>query len=150
LPAKGEYAVVEIIRERPELAVWTVLILAVAVCYIAKVLSGHWRSVRQAEFESVLKEQMIKRGMSAREIVEVMQANSAATDLCPEEVRTFTGHHASSADKRWLWLAVGLPVALFVLCGGFMMAMASFAVVASDNAASILVEEREALPVNDR
>ena len=50
----------------------------------------------------------------------------------------------------WLWLAVGLPVALFVLCGGFMMAMASLAVVASDDATSIIVDEAARVPDNGR
>jgi hypothetical protein len=139
--------VVEIIRERPELAVWTVLILAVAACYIAKVLSGHWQSVRQTELEAVLKEQMIQRGMSAQEIVRVMHASLEPTDLGPEPR---SARNPSVGDKRWVWLAVGLPVVLFVLCGGFMMAMASITVVASDNAASILVEESRPLPDNGR
>jgi len=138
--------VVEIIREQPELAVWTVLILAVAVCYIAKVAGGHWRSVRQAEFEAVLKEQMIQRGMSAQEIVRVVEASLEPSDLCPEPRST----RPSSVDKRWLWLAVGLPVALFVLCGGFMMAMASLTVVASDDATSIIVDEAARVPDNGR
>jgi len=101
--------------------------------------------VRQAEFEAVLKEQMIQRGMSAQEIVRVMQASPEPTDLCPEPRST----RPSSVDKRWLWLAVGLPVALFVLCGG-LMTMASFAVVASDDATSIIVDEATRVPDNGR
>jgi len=141
--------VVEIIRERPELVVWTVLILAVAVCYIAKVVGGHWRSVRQAEFEAVLKEQMIQRGMSSQEIVRVMQASLEPAELCPQP-RITPFRHPPVGNNRWLWLAVGLPVALFVLCGGFMMAMASFAVVASESANSITVDERVTVPDNGR
>jgi hypothetical protein len=142
--------VVEIIREHPELAVWTVLILAVAVCYIVRVGSGQWRALRQAELEAVLKEQMIQRGMSAPEIVRVLHASSAPgdSDLEPE-ARPAPARRLSAGDRRWLWLAIGVPVALFVLCGGFMMAMASFAVVASDNAASVIVEESLSLPNND-
>jgi len=125
------------------------LILAVAVCYIARVVGGHWRSVRQAEFEAVLKEQMIQRGMSAQEIVRVVQASPEPTDLCPEP-RSTPSRHSPVGDKRWLWLAVGLPVALFVLCGGFMMAMASLAVVASDDATSLIVDESLRVPDNGR
>ena len=141
---------VEIIRERPELAVWTVLILAVAVCYIAKVLCGHWRSVRQAELEAVLKEQMIQRGMSAAEMGQVMEVSLASVDSCPEaEIRRLPARRPSARDQRWVWLAVGVPVALFLLCGGF-MAMGTFAVVASDTATSITVDEAVAVPDNGR
>jgi hypothetical protein len=109
-------------------------------------VGGHWLSVRQAEFEAVLKEQMIQRGMSAQEIVRVVQASLESTDRCPEPGST----RHSSVDKRWLWLAVGLPVALFVLCGGFMMAMASLAVVASDDATSLIVDESLRVPDDGR
>ena len=41
----------KIIENHPELAVWGLLILAVAVCYIVRVGSAQWRAVRQAEIE---------------------------------------------------------------------------------------------------
>ena len=68
---------------------------------------------------------MIQRGMSAREIAQVMQE--------PVEVEAVSPTAHSSASRRWLWMAVGLPVALFVVCSGLMMATASVVVVASED-----------------
>jgi hypothetical protein len=113
-------------RTPPELAVWALLILAVAVCYIVRVGSAQWRAIREAEIEGSLKEQMIQRGMSAREIAQVVQE--------PIEVEAVPPAVRPSPNRRWLWLAVGLPLALFVLCSGLMMATASVVVVASEDA----------------
>jgi len=107
-------------------------------------VSSEWRASRQSELEGILKEQMIQRGMSAREIVQVMQAGQEPIQL---ESRPSTPR--PSANRRWLWLALGAPVALFVLCGGFMMAMASVAVVSVDEVVPMLVDDAPAPPIPD-
>ena len=39
-------------------------------------LTNYWRRSRQAELDAALKQQMLERGMSADEIVQVLQAKS--------------------------------------------------------------------------
>jgi hypothetical protein len=39
-------------------------------------LTGYWRRTRQAELDAALKQQMLERGMSADEIVQVLEARS--------------------------------------------------------------------------
>lgn len=126
---------IDFMRESPGVVAWTVLILAIAVCYVAKVMGEQWRLVRQTETEAVLKEQMIQRGMSVQEIAQVLQAGPVAA-LEPE------GRQRSSSDARWLWLALGVPVALFVLCASF-MTMASMAVLSYDAPTAIVADELE-------
>jgi hypothetical protein len=138
---EGGSAVLQIIENHPELSVWTLLIVAVAVCYITRVVSGQWRAIRQAEFEFILKEQMIQKGMSAREIMQVMEAGQEPVELQVEP----SAYHRPSPNRRWLWLALGVPVAMFVLCGGFMMVMASAVVVSFDESVPIVVDEAPAL-----
>lgn len=137
----------EIIERHPELVVWTVLILAVAACYLGRVLSSQWRAVRQAELEGVLKEQMIQRGMSAQEIVAVLQAGHAPVEILHEnEVGSPSPRFSrpASMDRRWVWLALCAPlVPLVFLCGGFLFAVASVA-VATDERGPIRVQEAPA------
>ena len=129
----------KLIENQPQLAIWGLLIVAVAVCYIVRVVSSEWRAYRQTELEGNLKEQMIQRGMSAREIVQVMQTGQETVQL---EARPSTAR--PSANRRWLWLALGAPVALFVLCGGFMMAMASVVAVSCNDSVEMLVDHETA------
>lgn len=90
--------------------------------------------VRQADAEAVLKEQMIQRGMSAQEIIQVLQVGPVAASALEGR------RQRSCGDARWLWLALGVPVVLFVLCGGF-MTMASVAVVSYDGPTAIVADE---------
>jgi hypothetical protein len=39
-------------------------------------LTNYWRRTRQAELDAALKQQMLERGMSAEEIVQVLEAKS--------------------------------------------------------------------------
>ena len=100
----------DIIRGHPELAVWTILILALATCYIVKVLAAQWRVVQQAELEIALKEQMIQRGMSATEIAQVLQVPAEPEPERP--VPASLPRRSCSSGKGWLWAAIGVPVAM--------------------------------------
>jgi hypothetical protein len=129
----------DIIRGHPELAVWTILILAVATCYIVKVLAGQWRAVQQAELEIGLKEQMIQRGMSAAEIAQVLHAPAEPAVRLEAErpVPAYVPRRPCSSGKGWLWAAIGVPVAMVVLCSGLFMALASVVVVEASESVTV-------------
>jgi hypothetical protein len=133
----------EIIRGHPELAVWTILILALATCYIVKVLAGQWRAVQQAELEIGLKEQMIQRGMSAAEIAHVLQvpAEPPARLEAERPLPAYVTRRSCSSGKGWLWAAVGVPVATIVLCSGLFMALASVVVVEASESVTVSAPE---------
>jgi hypothetical protein len=137
----------DIIRGHPELAVWTILILALATCYIVKVLAGQTRAVQQAELEVGLKEQMIQRGMSAAEIAQVLHAEAAGRIEAERPVPSYMPRRASGSGKGWLWAAIGVPIAMIVLCGGMVMALASVVVVeASEAVTTPAPEETKVVP----
>ena len=46
---------------------------------IVAIITGGWRSVRVAELEASLKQQMLDKGMSAADIEQVMQANQKSS-----------------------------------------------------------------------
>jgi hypothetical protein len=131
----------DIIRGHPELAVWTVLILAVATCYIVKVLAGQWRAVQQAELEISLKEQMIQRGMSAAEIAQVLHAEPTVRLDAEKPMPAYVPRRPCSSGKGWLWAAVGVPVAMVVLCSGMIMALASVVVVEASDSVTVPAPE---------
>src|ERR1022692_869058 len=58
---------------------------------IVAVIASQWRRVRVAEYEATLKQQMLDKGMSAAEIVQVMKATSDSSG----EVKT-----ASSGNEK--------------------------------------------------
>ncbi len=51
-------------------------------------LTNYWRRSRQAELDAALKQQMLERGMSADEIVQVLEAKSQPTKVGCQERRT--------------------------------------------------------------
>ena len=51
-------------------------------------LTNYWRRSRQAELDAALKQQMLERGMSADEIVQVLEAKSQPTKVGCRERRT--------------------------------------------------------------
>ena len=127
----------EIIRGHPELAVWTILILALATCYIVKVLAGQWRAVQQAELEIGLKEQMIQRGMSAAEIAQVLHAEPTVRLDAEKPMPAYVPRRPCSSGKGWLWAAIGVPVAMVVLCSGLFMALESVVVVEASESVTV-------------
>jgi hypothetical protein len=44
------------------------------ICWAVTQVAAEWRKARQAECETALKQEMVQRGMSAEEIVLVLQA----------------------------------------------------------------------------
>ena len=51
-------------------------------------LTNYWRRSRQAELDASLKQQMLERGMSADEIVQVLEAKSQPSKVGCQERRT--------------------------------------------------------------
>lgn len=51
-------------------------------------LTNYWRRSRQAELDAALKQQMLERGMSADEIVQVLEAKSQPSKVGCQERRT--------------------------------------------------------------
>ena len=51
-------------------------------------LTNYWRRSRQAELDAALKQQMLERGMSADEIVQVLEAKSQPTKVGCRERRS--------------------------------------------------------------
>ena len=51
-------------------------------------LTNYWRRSRQAELDAALKQQMLERGMSADEIVQVLEAKSQPTNVGCRERRS--------------------------------------------------------------
>jgi hypothetical protein len=51
-------------------------------------LTNYWRRSRQAELDAALKQQMLERGMSADEIVQVLEAKSQPIKVGCQERRT--------------------------------------------------------------
>src|SRR5262245_47292123 len=64
---------------------------------ILAVLAAHWRSVRLAELEASLKQQMLARGMSAAEIEQVLRSSAHSR---PSQEPAFTG--VATTDKAEL------------------------------------------------
>jgi hypothetical protein len=124
----------EIIRNHPELVIWVTLIGSIAICYIVKIGGGHWRAVRQAELDADLKEQMVQRGMSAAEIVQALQAGKDhAPEIEIEKTPAYAQRRYCGSSKGWLWLAIGVPVVMFVLCSGMIVGLLSVSVSASNS-----------------
>ncbi len=51
-------------------------------------LTNYWRRSRQAELDAALKQQMLERGMSADEIVQVLEAKSQPSKVGCRERRS--------------------------------------------------------------
>ena len=51
-------------------------------------LTNYWRRSRQAELDAALKQQMLERGMSADEIVQVLEAKSQPSKVGCQERRS--------------------------------------------------------------
>ena len=51
-------------------------------------LTNYWRRTRQAELDAALKQQMLDRGMSADEIVQVLEAKSQPSKVGCRERRS--------------------------------------------------------------
>ena len=51
-------------------------------------LTNYWRRSRQAELDAALKQQMLERGMSADELVQVLEAKSQPTKVGCRERRS--------------------------------------------------------------
>ena len=51
-------------------------------------LTNYWRRSRQAELDASLKQQMLERGMSADEIVQVLEAKSQPSKVGCQERRS--------------------------------------------------------------
>ena len=62
------------------------LILGVIVISVVGIIQ--WRKLRQAEMETALKQQMLERGMSAEEIVQVLLASPSPTSKGQPAART--------------------------------------------------------------
>lgn len=62
-----------------------VAIGAPAVVFVIWILAHYWWSVRQADIDAGLKQEMLNRGLSADEIERVLRASSHATASPPAE-----------------------------------------------------------------
>lgn len=54
-------------------------------------LTSYWRRSRQAELDASLKQQMLERGMSADEIVQVLEAKSGPSKVGCKERKSASG-----------------------------------------------------------
>jgi Tfp pilus assembly protein PilN len=70
------------------------MFICVAVITVGCTLSVQWRKARQTEFECVLKKEMIERGMSADDILKVLQATSIPSN----DVAAQLASHGLDAD----------------------------------------------------
>jgi hypothetical protein len=147
---RKEGSVEQVLREQPGLAVFVVLILAVAACFIVQVIARHWQAARQWDQEAILKEQMILRGMSAREIVEVLGAGQAPLEevLHPaSRPDTRAAHRRPATGHGWLVLALGIPLVLFLVCSGLLIVPTATVVFSSDDALPARILEEVVPPV---
>jgi len=57
----------------------TAIFLAITIIAVGCTVAVQWRKVRQGDAQAALKQEMIKRGMSADDIVRVIQAGTPET-----------------------------------------------------------------------
>lgn len=68
---------------------------------VLAILAHYWWKVRQAELEAALKQEMVRRGMSAREIQQVLAAGPA-----PEAVQAEAAAQAPDAETPFFRVEV--------------------------------------------
>jgi hypothetical protein len=68
-----------------------------AIAVLGSFLGYQWRRVRVAEMEIALKQQMIDKGMSAAEIVQVMRVSSPSSDRTEEPEKANIAKHLAWA-----------------------------------------------------
>jgi hypothetical protein len=71
---------------------WVIPVVLAFMVPITAIIFGtvtnYWRRTRQAELDAALKQQMLDRGMSADEIVQVLEAKSQPTKIGCRERRS--------------------------------------------------------------
>jgi len=55
----------------------------IAVCGVGPAIAREWRKAHQARSETALKQAMVERGMSADDIIRVLQAGHAEEEASP-------------------------------------------------------------------
>lgn len=60
------------------------MFICIAAIALGCTIAVQWRKARQAELEAALKKEMLQRGMSADEIVKVLEASATASQERPD------------------------------------------------------------------